>query len=130
MPITSEFIYTPQQIKARLTSETLDSERRQMQRSFEGLSVDWRLPYWKVNLVKDPEKQYWAALFWDGFPESPVVLCRIPLDGNEHFQLNETGRDFRIRGFIEEAGISTITLRHGATAEALGAPPRAIPVIK
>ncbi len=106
-PSSSDTKLTPQQIFQKIDSASVYN-RQNVRNAFVGLSVDWTLSFVSASpsgedmliFLRDQDNDNWGKM----------VMCSVPLKGNERFPLmSETDR-FRVRGVIKEAGILSINL--------------------
>lgn len=108
VPIDSSIIsLTPAQIFAKIEAASVFS-KDSVKAACVGLSVDWTLNFASAS----PSGNTMLAFFVEKDKTFSVrmVMCKLPLKGNERLPLkNDTDR-FRVRGIIEEVGGMAITL--------------------
>jgi hypothetical protein len=102
-PSSSETNLTPTQIFDKIEAANA-LFRDDVRRAFAGLSVDWTLSFVSAS----PRGDSMQMFLRDNFR---LVLCKVPLKGNERFPLMEGTDRFRVRGKIEEVEILTINLK-------------------
>jgi hypothetical protein len=102
-PSSSETNLTPTQIFDKIDAANA-LFRDDVRRAFAGLSVDWTLSF--VSATTREENM--RIFLRDNFR---VVMCEVPLKGNERFPLMERTDRFRVKGKIEEVGILAINLK-------------------
>ena len=110
-PSSSETNLTPTQIFEKIDS-TSAFFRDGVKNAFVGLSVDWTLFFASARqsggtmliILRDKTK--------NEYDSGKLVLCSVPLEGNERFPLMDETDRFRVRGTIEKVEILSINLKN------------------
>ena len=102
--------FTPTQISERIKAERFSSDQSETAKAFAGIRVEWILLF---DTAKTASKDGLLVFFVekDAKNNFPLIICRAPMNGNEHLRLTEKGRVFRVKGMIEQASSLDITLR-------------------
>jgi len=109
--------------------EWLRDEKR---KAFEGMSVDWTLQFFVAERRQQLDGEEMSVTFISRDKDgAALVYLSVPVQGNEHLPITERDEIFRVRGIIQKIKRYGITLKRGATFEAvLEANPSATPKIR
>jgi hypothetical protein len=93
----------------------------EVRNAFKGLPVDWTLNFDSAN--RDSSGKLMQVWLHDAKQAMGFVVVDLPLAGNERFPLMEQTDVFRVRGIIDDARTTAITLRD-ATLEYVRSDPK------
>lgn len=104
----SEISLTPTQIFDKMKAAITTRDRGSLATLCVRQSVDWTLSYFDAT----PNDEGITLYFVPDKQDSGIVACKVPTKGNERFPFNNPrGRQFRVRGTIEEVTLMYITLK-------------------